>query len=98
MRIFIIILAVYFFEVFEAVSAPACDKRSKIIYHLQYKYQEVQANVAVTNSGHLVEIYEGPNGKTWTIVITDPNSKISCMVLAGLNWTTKEKKEPGYDH
>jgi hypothetical protein len=98
MRIFIIFLSVFLFDVSEAVAASLCDKRTSIVYQLQYKYQEVQANVAVTNTGHLVEIYESAEGETWTIIITDPKSKMSCIVLAGLNWITKEKEELGYDH
>ncbi len=69
-----------------ALAQSSCGPRSKIVKHLFTKYNEVPKTVSITNKGILIELFESENKETWTIVVTLPSNKISCMAYAGKHW------------
>ncbi len=69
-----------------ALAQSACGPRSEILKHLFTKYNEVPIAVSVTNKGVLIERFESADKKSWTIVVTHPSNKISCMAYAGEHW------------
>lgn len=62
-----------------------CDKRTKVLGHLAKKYHEAPVAIGVTSTGGLVEVLTTGDGKTWTIILSNPNGT-SCLVAAGEGW------------
>lgn len=73
------------------VSAAAhCGDRKAAITILDTKYKERLVAHGISMSGELVELFiSSPTmvvGNTWTIAITNPNTRILCLVSAGSMW------------
>ncbi len=102
MKIFVILLVTLLSVITEAKAqrflGSFCASHQMLTNHLFRKYGEVPAAVSITNGGHLVERYESPKTKTWTIFVTNPLTRISCLIMAGSNWQEKLMEEPGYEH
>ena len=77
----------------QAQGQPQCEARSKVVPLLAKKYQELQIALGVTNTGGMIELFASKTG-TWTIIITSPKERISCLVAAGEGWRQLEPKEP----
>ena len=65
--------------------AQRCLPRDKMVAYMadRWKEQRVAGGLQGTN---LVEIFASLNGETWTLVATDPNSMVSCMITSGEWW------------
>lgn len=70
-----------------------CTDRDVAIKHLKRKYNEEQVSITVTNNGELLERYESKDGKTWSLIITNPFTKISCLITSGTHWQKKNQEE-----
>ncbi len=83
-----------------AVSIPAlaqvpaaCADRAVALAHLTVKYGEAPVAVGLASNGGFVEVLVGPDGATWSILITMPNG-VTCLIAAGENWEAV-KSVPG---
>ena len=65
-----------------------CGLRDKVVQALGVKYQEKVQSVGITRRGNLIEVMVSPQGKTWTILVTDPTG-ITCLVVAGAEWVNR---------
>ncbi len=68
-----------------AAQQVPCNKRGDVLGHLAQNYQELPVAVGVTNRGGRVEVLSTGDGKTWTIIISSPDSR-ACMVAACEGW------------
>ncbi len=93
MKLFFGILFALLLATSAAVAQYNCIPREEIIKQLKTKYNEEPVSISVTNGGLLIEIFESADKKTWTIVTTSPNTKISCVISAGKYWITKKEGE-----
>lgn len=66
-----------------------CNDRDVVIEHLAREYQEARAAVAVTNRGHLMELFKSENDETWTLVVSQPNN-VACIAAHGEGWREVE--------
>ena len=72
-----------------------CAPRNQVVEHLGRKYNEILSFQGITDNGlGLIEIFVNPDPKidTWTIVVTDAKTKLSCLVSAGTSWSARTKK------
>lgn len=67
-----------------------CKQRTDILQQLATGYQEVPAALGLAANGSLVELIRHPEGKTWTIIITQPNG-VSCVMATGESWQRIEQ-------
>ena len=73
-----------------------CDKREKVIAHLEKKYGEIPMARGPTNDGNLIEFTHSEKTRNWTIIRTYPNG-YSCLVDAGYDWQIGTIKPPAGD-
>lgn len=79
----VVVTAAFFMS--QPVLAAHCMPREVWIDYLKDKYGEQLVGFGVTLTGGLMEKFATPDGKTWTLLITDPKG-ISCGIAAGENW------------
>ena len=68
-----------------ALANVICNPRSDFVEHLKEKYDEQPLYFGLNNDGRVVEVFGTPDGKTWTMIITDTRS-LSCVVTSGEAW------------
>lgn len=61
---------------------PSCAPYKAIKKQLNGKYKEGQAAIGLANNGHVFELFSSKDGKSWTIILTQPNGT-ACLKLAG---------------
>ncbi len=71
-----------------------CDQRASVIGRLAEKYGEAPVAIGVTSTGGLVEVLTTGDGKTWSIILSNPNGT-SCLVAAGEGWRMLAPVEKG---
>jgi len=83
----VIILATvaFFMAAGPALADVICTPRSAFVEHLKEKYDEQPLAFGLNNDDRVLEVFGTPNGKTWTMLITDAHG-ISCVVTSGENW------------
>ena len=87
-------LLLFIAETAEAQQPPPCGPRSVIVESLEDKHGESLVAVAVSERGHLIEIFATPAGETWTILATTVGGR-SCMIDNGETWAfAKMAAEP----
>ena len=71
-------------------AASHCGDREAVITILDATYKEVLVARGISMAGQLVELFISSQGtivgNTWTITITNPRTKILCMISAGSMW------------
>ncbi len=80
----LLVLAIFFFN--EANAQSNCDVRDEFIAKLGKGYSEKPVAVGLASTGNIVEVLKSIDGKTWTIIITDPHG-VSCLAAVGEDWT-----------
>lgn len=69
-----------------ALDLSSCaPSRQVAAQSLEESYQEKSIAYGTTASGYLIEIFASKGGKTWTILVTDPEGK-SCLFAMGQDW------------
>ena len=63
----------------------SCFRREMFVEHLKEKYDEQPLAFGLNTDGRLLELFGTPDGKTWTMLITDARG-ISCVVTSGKDW------------
>lgn len=84
---------------FLATSAAAqlpCAERQKLVKQLASKYQELSVAFGVAKGGRLLEVLTRDDGKTWSIILTEPGGR-SCLIAAGESWREAIPKPLGPD-
>ncbi len=78
-----------------AAQQVPCGQRDNVLGRLAQKYGESPVAIGVTSMGGLVEVLSTPDGKTWTIILSDPNGT-SCLVASGEGWRgmARVEREP----
>ncbi len=51
------------------------------------KYKETPVASGISKSGQLFEVYAADNGSTFTVMLTDPDTKMVCLIGAGTDLT-----------
>jgi hypothetical protein len=73
-----------------ASAATHCGNRESVIVILDAQYKERVVARGISMAGQLVELFiSSPGtvvGNTWTITVTNPRTKILCMISAGSSW------------
>lgn len=78
-----------------AVAAqPPCGERKQLIHQLAKKYQELSVAFGVANGGKLLEVLTQNDGKTWSIILTEPGGR-SCLIAAGESWRETDPQPAG---
>jgi len=68
-----------------AAQDPTCDRRQRVLGHLADKYKESPVAIGVTNGGGLVEVLSTGDGRTWTIIVSNPDG-LTCLLATGEGW------------
>ncbi len=63
-------------------AGTACATHDRIVEHLATKFGEVVQSRAITQQGHMFEVFVSHETGTWSAVMTNPNG-FACMVSAG---------------
>ena len=72
---------------------PQCNTRDNVLRQLLTKYQEEPVAFGVLGTGRAIEVLTSPGGATWTIIISDPESGISCLLSVGEGWRAAKRPE-----
>ena len=72
-----------------------CKPRAEVLQFLATQYEESVISAGVVNTGALLEIYAAHDGLTWSVVVTTPDGKMSCLVAAGEGWRQLEAIKQG---
>ncbi len=65
------------------VDAATCAERSKVIKRLENRFGEVLVAVAESENNMILELWSRPDRETYTLLLTDPSTGISCMIGSG---------------
>jgi hypothetical protein len=60
----------------------ACESRSNALKNIQGTYGEILVAYGLDVGGNLVELYQNPETKSWTMLVSF-TKEISCLVGAG---------------
>ena len=63
---------------------PRCQSRDGMLADLKQHYQEEPVSRGTVN-GNVVEVLASADGRTWTLIVTDP-LRASCVIAAGEDW------------
>ena len=74
-----------------AAATTICKDRKAALEVLQAKYAEAPVAMGVDANGRLLEVLATEDGKTWTIMVTQPGGD-SCIVATGEGWVWHELK------
>jgi len=70
-----------------------CMPRDALVKELKRQFGEVVVAQG-TSDGNLVEILMSPDGRTWTLIVTNPNTA-TCVFGAGQDWEAYSVKRSG---
>lgn len=62
-----------------------CAPREALLTSLSREYSEAPQAVGLANNGSVVELLSTRDGKTWTLLMTQPDGT-SCVIAAGEAW------------
>ena len=62
--------------------AQQCEQHDRMLSMLEEKYQEKVVVMGIVANGKLMEVLASESG-SWTLLITDAESMISCMLATG---------------
>jgi len=63
-----------------------CQERDQVLEKLSAGYKEAPIAMGLASNGALIEVLtSAEEGKTWTIIVTQPNG-ISCVMATGESW------------
>jgi hypothetical protein len=79
-----------------AVAQSLCNDRAGMLEFLAKDYKETPIARGMENGGVVLEVLTDAEGKTWTIIVTDPNG-VSCAVATGTDWGNVKPPELGPD-
>lgn len=68
-----------------AQSPPICFPRADMLRSLEASFGEKPSAVALADSGSVLELVSAAEGRTWTLLATDPGGR-SCVVATGRWW------------
>lgn len=77
-----------------AAGQEVCGKRSDMVAQLEARYGERRVAFALTSGGWVLEIFATKNGRTWTMLTTNPLGK-TCLKGAGEGWQLDRVKPQG---
>lgn len=76
-----------------AHAAEGCGDRKAILHALADRYDEAPVAAGVASNGIVVEVLTSPDGKSWTIVASNPDGT-SCLLAAGDDWQNAKTVDP----
>ena len=65
---------------------PNCASSSDVYDIMSQRFGEVRQTIGVTQGGALVEQWANEATGSWTIVVTDPTSRLTCIVADGVGF------------
>lgn len=83
----------------QAQMPPVCAPPQVLVDGLTEKAHETEIGGGTDFAGNLISVFRSADGKTWTIVLTQPGGR-SCVVSLGADWTDEPQmpaptKKPG---
>ena len=82
-KVKIILAALVLFYGTSIVEAQVyCGPRAGIVKNLIEKHNEAPVVIALSGTGHIMEVFSSPNGETWTILMTSANNT-TCLMAEG---------------
>lgn len=70
-------------------------ERAVVVQELEKTYTEIPRALGVTSDGSILELFSGPDGQTWTLVVTLPNG-MSRVIASGESWITRPLPPKGH--
>lgn len=64
---------------------PVCAERAALLASLQREYSEAPKGAGLASNGSVIELLTSSDGKTWTLLVTQPDGT-SCVMAAGEAW------------
>ncbi len=63
-----------------------CKQRTEVLAQLSNTYKEAPVSMGLASNGTVLEVLtSSEQGKTWTILLTQPNG-VSCVMATGRSW------------
>lgn len=79
-----------------AAAQHVCANRDVLLESLADEFKEHPKAVGVTANGNVVEVLTAQDGRTWTILLTQPDGT-SCVVASGEDWELLPQVAQGPD-
>ncbi len=79
-----------------SATPKVCSDHSKVLDKFAEVYKENRVAGGLTRDGRLVEVLSTDDGRTWTIVVSQPNGE-TCVIMAGEGWRKLKVKEVDLD-
>lgn len=79
----IIAAAVFAMSMASTASAATCADRNAVVERLNANFGENLIANAMSPSNNVMEIYAKPDSTTWTILLTLPKRRLTCLVASG---------------
>ena len=91
----VVIFSLLFLHPVLALAQWFCSDRDKLVYGIENEFGEERVSIAWTTTGQIIERYEHPVTKAWTLTIYPINSQ-ACIVSHGDRWydSDPEAREP----
>lgn len=62
-----------------------CAPRAEVVKAVAEGWREAPVAIGIINSSAVLEIFAGPDGATWTVIITGVTG-MSCVIASGQAW------------
>ena len=82
----IVLTTILVFLSASVLAAPVCGPTAKFRDALMHRYKEAPTARGIISDIEIVEIWRTLDGSTFSIVISSPSSKLSCVVAIGTDW------------
>ena len=79
-----------------SATPKVCSDHSKVLDKFAEVYKENRVAGGLTRDGRLIEVLSTDDGRTWTIVVSQPNGE-TCVIMAGEGWRKLKVKEVDLD-
>lgn len=64
-------------------SAATCADRTAVVDRLENNFGETLIANSFSASNNVLEVYSRPEAQSWTVLLTMPESHLTCLVAAG---------------
>lgn len=66
-----------------AQAQTPCGPTDQVMAELTGRHQETPRVIGLSSNGGLLQVWASPDGRTWTVTTTDPDSQLTCLQAAG---------------
>ncbi len=86
------------FAVATAATAATCADRTHVVTQLQNRFGETLQAVSAMRMSAVMEIYASQETESWTVMVSLPKRRLTCLVASGRGFTSLNARFPATRH